>query len=683
MSQPVIITLGLDQGNLPAASRQAADSLAKIGKAGEVSAGQTKAALRQLPAQFTDIAVSLQGGQNPFTVLLQQGGQIKDSFGGIGPALRGVAAAINPVTLAIGSAAAVVGGLGVAAFKGAQQAAELRDTLILTGNAAGLTDSRVERLSMTLAASTRQTASSARDAVVALAATGTTSAQVIESQARAVSRLSDLTGKSAAALAGAFAGQLEAPARAAAKLNEQYNFLTLAEFKRIKSLEALGHAGDAVNLTNDLFLKNTAAQTQQLGYLERALNSTSKAWDSFKQGLLAIGAPDSTRKQLADAQRDVDVLTARAETNKLAGTPDANPGDAALLERRRQEVYLLQEKLRLEGRSVDLQSAAAAAVRAQIAAEQATKGGSGPKFEPLTAIRDARQQYQQDFLRSEKKFYDDLAKQEADLRALAGKDPLGDFITTRVLPAAQNRDERRAADEEQFLDDLVVSNRRAGIELLGDERQRGLALIELDREVAIKRLKARNLSPEGEAAGTRLINDKAAAEAERLKQLLGSDTYNDVRGALAAAFRDTNDPIKAFTTTLGNSVFTRLTENLSKALAAAAVGTDGTSGFLGPVIGSIFGSLSGTRAAGGPVSASGTYLVGERGPELLVMGGMGGTIIPNGGAAPAAAGQSVQQSITNYIDARSDQAQIAQLVAAGVQQGQQAMWRQLKARGVV
>lgn len=55
------------------------DGLSKTG----LSAKQTEAALRQLPAQFTDIFTSLAGGQNPLMVLIQQGGQIKDSFGGI------------------------------------------------------------------------------------------------------------------------------------------------------------------------------------------------------------------------------------------------------------------------------------------------------------------------------------------------------------------------------------------------------------------------------------------------------------------------------------------------------------------------------------------------------------------------------------------------------------------------
>ena len=40
------------------------------------------------------------------------------------------------------------------------------------------------------------------------------------------------------------------------------------------------------------------------------------------------------------------------------------------------------------------------------------------------------------------------------------------------------------------------------------------------------------------------------------------------------------------------------------------------------------------RAAGGPVAAGQTYLVGERGPEMLTMGASGGYVTPNGGGSP-------------------------------------------------
>ena len=62
-------------------------------KAG-ISVGQYKAAMRMLPAQFTDVATQLAGGQSPWLILLQQGGQVKDSFGGMIPMFRGLAGAI-------------------------------------------------------------------------------------------------------------------------------------------------------------------------------------------------------------------------------------------------------------------------------------------------------------------------------------------------------------------------------------------------------------------------------------------------------------------------------------------------------------------------------------------------------------------------------------------------------------
>ncbi|MEC5321164.1 phage tail length tape measure family protein, partial [Brenneria populi subsp. brevivirga] len=66
-----------------------------------ISVGQYRAAMRTLPAQFTDIATQLAGGQSPWLILLQQGGQIKDTFGGLRPTFTSLVGALNPVTLGI------------------------------------------------------------------------------------------------------------------------------------------------------------------------------------------------------------------------------------------------------------------------------------------------------------------------------------------------------------------------------------------------------------------------------------------------------------------------------------------------------------------------------------------------------------------------------------------------------
>ena len=98
------------------------DAMKKTG----VSAALTKAALNQLPAQFTDIFTSLAGGQNPLLVLIQQGGQIKDSFGGIGPMFDALGEKFGSMFGFASTAAALgdaVGGIG----SGAKAAAEGAD----------------------------------------------------------------------------------------------------------------------------------------------------------------------------------------------------------------------------------------------------------------------------------------------------------------------------------------------------------------------------------------------------------------------------------------------------------------------------------------------------------------------------------------------------------------------------
>lgn len=89
--------------------------------------------------------------------------------------------------------------------------------------------------------------------------------------------------------------------------------------------------------------------------------------------------------------------------------------------------------------------------------------------------------------------------------------------------------------------------------------------------------------------------------------------------------------LKSLTSMFANQAFAQL---LNLNFGSTAPSQSG--GLLSSLFGSLFG---GFRAAGGPVSAGKSYLVGERGPELLRMGTSSGAIIP---ARSAGGGQSVQ-----------------------------------------
>lgn len=109
---------------------------------------------------------------------------------------------------------------------------------------------------------------------------------------------------------------------------------------------------------------------------------------------------------------------------------------------------------------------------------------------------------------------------------------------------------------------------------------------------------------------------------------------------------------------------------LAQALSSQSGG--GIGGFLGTIGG--FLGLSGARANGGPVSAGGTYLVGERGPELLKMGGSPGVVVPNhalkgGGAPTVVIQQTVQVDARNSVNPDGFERRILALSGQQVQQG--------------
>ncbi|WP_439851156.1 phage tail tape measure protein [Pseudomonas syringae] len=105
------------------ASRQKLGEFGETLKKTGTSSAQTEQALRQLPSQFSDIFTSLAGGQNPLLVLIQQGGQIKDSFGGIGPTLDVLGSKIKSV-LGIGGGIGAVGEAFEGVGAGAKAAAD-------------------------------------------------------------------------------------------------------------------------------------------------------------------------------------------------------------------------------------------------------------------------------------------------------------------------------------------------------------------------------------------------------------------------------------------------------------------------------------------------------------------------------------------------------------------------------
>jgi len=381
----------LDQlRQVEAAQRQAAGSLGAMG----VSANQTRAALRQLPAQFTDIFTSLSSGQAPLTVLIQQGGQIKDSFGGIGNALRGVASAISPMAIALGAGGAAAAALALAFKAGSDEATEYRKALVLTGNAAGST---VGQLQATAEAVARNvgTQSQAATVLAQLAATGQVAGGSFDKMAEAAIRLERVGGPAVEKTVQAFADLGKDPLQASIKLNEQTNFLTVGLYKQIKALDEQGKTAEAAAVAQRAFYEAGNSRAKELeanlGSIERGWLAVKDAVSSAKDALLSIGRQDTPQQQLSRAEAELAQLQQSRTVGRNAGrrqtTFDAE--EAAIKQRIEAARFLVLQ----EGEVAAAQQARAEGVKAVIKADKDAAMSSRARAEGLTQEQLAAKAY--------------------------------------------------------------------------------------------------------------------------------------------------------------------------------------------------------------------------------------------------------------------------------------------------
>lgn len=311
--QPAISELKRAEQQFAAVNGQVKSGDAFFQKYG-MSAKQYAASLRGVPAQITDIVVSLQGGQRPLTVLLQQGGQLKDMFGGVLPAIKALGSTlltmVNPATV-IGT---VIGTLGVALYQGADESDRLNRALIQTGGAAGMSAGELSSLAEQ-AGNVSGRYSEAREAVEALASSGKMTATEITEAMRGIDAAATVTGKSVTEVAESFVGIAEKPSEAVLKLNDGVNFLTASTYRQIVALEKQGKTQEAALVAmkayNDEMLERAPEMEKHLGYIEAGWRNVKDAifdaWDTLK----SFGRED--------ASFEVKDYTQRLENAKLGG----------------------------------------------------------------------------------------------------------------------------------------------------------------------------------------------------------------------------------------------------------------------------------------------------------------------------------------------------------------------------
>ena len=164
---------------------------------------------------------------------------------------------------------------------------------------------------------------------------------------------------------------------------------------------------------------------------------------------------------------------------------------------------------------------------------------------------------------------------------------------------------------------------------------------------------------------------KSKEEAEKLEatfQEIGQSVRNDLVNNLTDAITEGKSFGDAMKNVLGNLKKRLVNLAIDRAISGIGSSLSGGKGF-----GGFLGGLFGKRERGGPVSAGGAFLVGERGPEILQMGSKGGNIIPN--SAIGKGGGTTTNLVTVNVDASgssvsgntADANQLGQVIGQAVQ----------------
>ncbi|HBS8663334.1 phage tail length tape measure family protein [Klebsiella pneumoniae] len=319
-------------------------------KYGSISAGQYAQAMKYLPMQMTDVVTSLASGMPLWMVAIQQGGQIADSFGGLGNIFEIIASKFRDVSTSSEDAgdslaetagdaaegaeqfrslfsgvtlarvglvgvAAVIAAVGYAAYSASGDQDKFNESIAKSGNFAGTTAGQLEDMAVSIGGM-KSNYGDVRDILNGLVSSGKFTGETLNSVAQAASMMAELSGQSADEVVSQFLKMADSATAWAANTNQQYHFLDLETYQRIQNLEDQGKKEEAIELASKAFKDATQERLQDI---EQHLNLVARGWGNVKDaaidawqsirskasGALGLDAPDEARK------KDIQDLEAR------------------------------------------------------------------------------------------------------------------------------------------------------------------------------------------------------------------------------------------------------------------------------------------------------------------------------------------------------------------------------------
>lgn len=327
--------------------------------------------MRQVAPQFTDIVTQLAGGQSPLLVLMQQGGQLKDVFGGVAPAVRALTGYITGLITPLTLAGAAVGGVAAAMYFGSKQTQDFANAIVMSGNQVGLSNGQYRDAAVAIAAMTGSQGA-ALAGLGQMASGAKLSSDMLQRVTATAIQLEQLAGKSIASTAAEFAALAKDPVGASLKLTEQYNYLTAAVYGQIKALKDQGRETDAVKVAQEALARGMEGirdgMVNNTGSIEKGWLAVKKAVGGVADAMAGIGRAQSASEQ-RQALSETIAYAEKQRALAIERGRDVPAQISAALNMARQELAILDSKEAAERENSRLKADQADKLKASVAAE--------------------------------------------------------------------------------------------------------------------------------------------------------------------------------------------------------------------------------------------------------------------------------------------------------------------------
>jgi len=283
---PGVAAVAAATRNVSADADRTAAATARMGSAlGGVAntAALTRQQMMALNYTVNDVVASLASGISPMTILMQQGPQLSDAWGGVGPLFASISTVLTPMRLIIGGVAAATVAAIAAGLSYADSIRQLDVAVRAHGNTLGLTADAYRGLAAEMASAANVSERAGRDIAAGFVRAGVQSDAAMRMASEAARGFAVATGTDAVEAAAELARALAQPGRGARELAEEFNLLDDATVQQIISMERQGDIMGAQERLAQAVQERFASLKGEVGLLELAFDrmgiAASNAWD--------------------------------------------------------------------------------------------------------------------------------------------------------------------------------------------------------------------------------------------------------------------------------------------------------------------------------------------------------------------------------------------------------------------